>query len=113
MKPTPSKPNAKTPVLRLILSLLIAWVMHSTANSQNQIPTSRHITISEIVARKSLQYKIDAEYFYQQSVKKDTIIALQDTIIAKQKKKIFWGNVEKWAWRGLAVATIIRLIPKQ
>lgn len=109
----PSKPNAKTPVLKLILSLTIALVMHLSANSQNPTPTNRHITISELTARKSLQYKIDADNYYRQSVKKDTIIATQDTIIARQKKKLFWVNTEKWAWRGLAVITIIKLIPKK
>jgi hypothetical protein len=116
MKPKTSKPNAKMQVLRLILSLMIAWAIHWNANSQNPTATKpngsaiRHVTISELTARNALKYKADAEYFYQQSALKDTIIWTQDTIIAKQKKKITWKNVENWAWRGLAIITAFKLL---
>lgn len=115
MKPIPSKPNAKRHVLRLILSLLIAWAIHLSASSQPQTPTkpNSHITISEIAARNALKYKSDAEFYYRQSAKKDTVIMLQDTVIKKQGKKIFWKGVENWAWRGLAILTAIKLIPKK
>ncbi|MCP1384434.1 hypothetical protein [Runella salmonicolor] len=68
----------------------------------------RHITISEIVARNALKYKIDAESFYMQSIHKDTIIAAQRSEIVKLKRKMFWKSVESWAWRGGAVFVIIR-----
>lgn len=73
---------------------------------------SGHITISELAGRNALKYKTDAEFFYKQSVKKDTIIMVQDTIIKNQKKKINWKNMENWAWRGIALFTLIKLLPK-
>lgn len=115
MNPIPLKSNAKRHVLRLILCLVIAWLIHSTANSQNPTPTkpNRHITISELAGRNALKYKWDAEYYYRQSAKKDTIIMVQDTIIVKQKQKIVWKNVENWAWRLTGLVTAIKLLSKK
>lgn len=114
MNPIPLKSNAKRHVLRLILSLLIAWLIRSTANSQNPTATKpRHITISELAGRNALKYKWDAEYYYRQSAKKDTVILLQDSVIVKQKQKINWKNAENWAWRVVGIVTIIKLIPKR
>lgn len=114
MKPLPSKPNAKMLVVRLILCLLIAWLIQSSANSQNPTPTKApgHITITELAARNALKYKSDAEFYYRQSVKKDTIVMVQDTVIKKQEKKIVWKNAENWAWRGLAIITAFKVFKK-
>ncbi len=100
------------PVIKWILYLMIVLGMSSNVNSQNPIPTKQipQVTISELAARNALKYKADAEFFYRQSVHKDTIIVAQDSIIQKQKRKLFWKNVEIWGWRTVLVITAFKIL---
>ena len=107
------KINAKTPALRWILWAMTAWNITLSMSSQAQTPTKpRHVTISELAGKNAVKYKIDAEMYYRQGLHKDTLIAAQDTVIRKQEKKMFWKNVENWAWRGLAVLTLLKIAQK-
>ncbi len=113
MNSTPLKYNTKKPVPRWIVLVLIALAVCLSKNLRAQTPTKpNHVTISELAARNALKYKLDAEYWYQISVKKDTIIVAQDTIISTQKKKIFWQKVEVWGWRSLAVISLLKIATK-
>jgi hypothetical protein len=91
----------KTPILQnstvrglivLILLAVIVLTIISAGKCYSQTPTKR-ITITEIQAKKALQYKADAEYYYLMSATKDTILAQKDTVISKQRKKLFWRGV--------------------
>lgn len=105
------KINANMPALRWILWALTAWNITLNVSLQAQIPTKpRHVTISELAGKNAVKYKIDAEIYYRQGLRKDTIIAAQDTVIKKQEKKLFWKNVENWAWRVAGILTAIKLL---
>jgi len=82
--------TAKLWALLIALTVIVLLII-SAGSTKAQTPTKNpsHITITEIEARKALRYKADAEFFFQQSMIKDSIISVQDTIIAKQKKRIF------------------------
>lgn len=109
----PSKSTTNTNVPRWIVLVLIVLSVCLSKNLRAQTPTKpSHVTISELAARNALKYKLDAQYYYNQSVKKDTIIAVQDTIISTQKKKVFWKSAENWGWRALALVTILKLAIK-
>lgn len=82
--------NSTAKLWALLIALTVIVLLIISAGSTNaQTPTKSHITITEIEARKALRYKQDAEFFFQQSATKDSIVSVQDTIIAKQKKRIF------------------------
>lgn len=80
--------TAKLWALLIVLAVIVLLII-SVGSLKAQTPTKGHITITELEAKKALRYKADAEFFFQQSVIKDSIISTQDTIIAKQKKRIF------------------------
>ena len=88
----------------LILLAVIAWTLISAGKCYAQTPTKKpnHVTITELEAKKALKYKADAEYCWAVSVEKDSISHHQDTIVKKQKKKLFW--------RGVAVAAEAAII---
>lgn len=82
--------NSTVKIWALLIALtVIVLLIISAGSSRAQTPTKKHITITELEAKKALRYKADAEFFFQQSTIKDSIISVQDTIIAKQKKRIF------------------------
>jgi hypothetical protein len=79
--------TAKMWALLIALTAIVLLII-SAGNTHAQTPTKR-VTITELEAKKALRYKADAEFFFQQSVTKDSIISTQDTIIKKQKNRIF------------------------
>lgn len=84
VSPPPPK-NISRLILLFVLFLILLFASVSIAFSQHRPATADSLTNAQ--RRECLRYRAEAEYFYAQGLRKDSVITQKNLLITRQRRE--------------------------